>query len=104
VPPHLIGTVTSPARFAYPAGDPSLLSSRLTRVGKAVFNVYHGFGDGASEDTYLPGLLGASPSLLRELGVRPGALHSKQSLFEGLSQSLTFSGRVIEVVPIAMYD
>jgi hypothetical protein len=41
---------------------------------------------------------------LRELGVRPGALHSKQSLFEGRSQSLTFSGRVIEVVPIAMYD
>jgi hypothetical protein len=97
-------TIVIPARFANLTGDPSLLSARLTIVGKVVFNVYHGFGDGASEDTYLPGLLGASPPLLRELGVRPGVLHSKQSLFEGLSQSLTFPGRVIEVIPIAMYD
>ncbi len=106
--PFIIGepnmTIVIPARYAYLTGDPSLLSARVTVVGKVVFNVYHGFGDGASEDTYLPALLGASPKLLRELGVRAAALHSKQDLFNGLSQSLTFPGRVIEVVPVAMYD
>jgi hypothetical protein len=49
-------------------------------------------------------LLHASTNLLRELGVRKAALHSKRALFDGLSQSLTFPGRVIEVVPIAMYN
>lgn len=97
-------TIVIPARFANLTGDPSLLSARLTIVGKVAFNVYHGFGDGASEDTYLPALLGAPPGLLRELGVRTVALHSKQTLFEGLSHSLTFPGRVIEVVPVAMYN
>jgi hypothetical protein len=97
-------TVVIPARFAYLTGDPSLLSARLTIVGKVAVNTYDGFGDGASEDTYLPALLGAPPKLLRELGVREAALHSKQKLFEGLSQSLTFGGRVVEVVPVAMYD
>lgn len=97
-------TIVIPARYADLTGDPSLLYARLTVVGKLVFNGYHGFGDGASEDTYLPALLKASPSLLRELGVRRSALHSKKALFEGLSQSLTYPGRVVEVVPIAMYD
>ncbi len=97
-------TIVIPARFANLTGDPSLLSARLTIVGKVAFNVYHGFGDGASEDTYLPAMLGASPHLLRELGVRRGAQRSKKALFEGVSQSLTFPGRVIEVVPIAMYN
>jgi hypothetical protein len=97
-------TIVIPARFANLTGDPSLLSARLTIVGKVAFNVYHGFGDGASEDTYLPAMLGASPRLLHELGVRPSARRSKRALFEGVSQSLTFPGRVIEVVPIAMYN
>jgi len=97
-------TIVIPSRFADLTGDPSLLSARLTIVGKVVFNVNAGFGDGASEDTYLPALLGASPTLLRELGVRPSALHSKQALFEGVSQSLTFPKRVVELVPVAMYN
>jgi len=97
-------TIVIPSRFADLTGDPSLLSARLTIVGKVVFNVYHGFGDGASEDTYLPALLEAPTGLLRELGVRPSALYSKQTLFKGLSQSLTFPGRVVEVVPVAMYN
>jgi hypothetical protein len=97
-------TIVIPARFANLTGDPSLLSARLTIVGKVAFNVYHGFGDGASEDTYLPAMLGASPRLLRELGVRTSARRSKHALFEGVSRSLTFPGRVIEVVPIAMYN
>ena len=97
-------TIVIPARYANLTGDPSLLSARLTIVGKIVFNVYNGFGDGASEDTYLPALLNASPGLLRELGVRQSALHSKQTIFDGVSQSLTFPGRVVEVVPVAMYN
>lgn len=97
-------TIVIPARFANLTGDPSLLSARLTIVGKVAFNVYHGFGDGASEDTYLPAMLGASPHLLRELGVRRSSRRSKKALFKGVSQSLTFPGRVIEVVPIAMYN
>jgi hypothetical protein len=97
-------TIVIPARYTNLTGDPSLLSARLTVVGKIVFNVYDGFGDGASEDTYLPALLRASPVLLRELGVRKSALHSKLAIFNGVSQSLTFPGRVVEVVPVAMYN
>jgi hypothetical protein len=97
-------TILVPARFANLTGDPSLLSARLTIVGKVAFNVNEGgFGDGASEDTYLPALLHASPRFLRELGVHGPAIHSKQALFNGVSQSLTYPKHVVEVVPIAMY-
>jgi hypothetical protein len=97
-------TIVIPARFANLTGDASLLSARLTVVGKVAFNVEEGFGDGASEDTYLPALLHAPPALLRELGVREPALRSKHALFKGVSQSLTFPRRVVEVVPIAIYN
>lgn len=106
-------TIFIPARFADLTGDPSLLSARLTIVGKVAFNVEKGserrqgeeggFGDGASEDAYLPALLGASPTFLRELGVRPSAARSKTTLFQGVSESLTYLDHVVEVVPIAMY-
>jgi hypothetical protein len=97
-------TIVIPARFTDLTGDPSLLSARLTVVGKVAFNVENGFGDGASEDTYLPALLTAPPTLLHELGVRSPAIRSKQLLFKGVSQSLTFPGHVVEVIPIAVYD
>jgi hypothetical protein len=106
-------TILIPARFADLTGDPSLLSARLTIVGKVAFNVEKGpetgqdeekgFGDGASEDAYLPALLAASPTFLRELGVRPAAAHSKKALFQGVSESLTYLGHVVEVVPVAIY-
>lgn len=96
-------TIVAPVRFSDLTGDPSLLSARLTIVGKVAFNVEVGFGDGASEDTYLPALLHASPKFLRELGVQPSATHSKQALFRGVSQSLTYPKHVVEIVPIAMY-
>lgn len=106
-------TIFIPARFTDLTGDPSLLSARLTIVGKVAFNVEKGpdtrrgeekgFGDGASEDAYLPALLAASPRFLRELGVRPSAAHSKKALFQGVSESLTYPDHVVEVVPVAMY-
>jgi hypothetical protein len=96
-------TIVIPARFSYLTGDQSLLYAPLTIVGKVVFNGEN-FGDGASEDTYLPALLHANTKLLQQLGVAGGALDSKKTLFRALSESLTYRGRVIEVVPVAIYD
>jgi hypothetical protein len=96
-------TIVTPARYAYLTGDPSLLSARLTVVGKVAFNDVTGFGDGASEDTYLPALLTAPPALLRQMGVQNRIIRSKQKLFYGVAQSLTFPKHVVEVIPIAIY-
>jgi hypothetical protein len=102
-------TLVIPARFAYLTGDPSLLSARLTVVGKVTFNTRtdpggQAFGDGASEDTYLPALLHAPGSFLRQIGVKGRAVTSQRELFNGVSDSLTFPGRMVEIVPVAIYD
>jgi hypothetical protein len=100
-------TIVIPARYAYITGDPSLLHVRLTIVGKEVFNGDSGFGDAASESTYLPALLGAHRPLLRELGVNGRDLRKRdlrKRLFRSLEQSVTFPGRVVEVIPVAIYD
>jgi hypothetical protein len=101
-------TLVIPARFAYLTGDPSLVSARLRVVGMVAFNTKtepgsQAFGDGASEDTYLPALLHAPSSFLRQIGVKGRAVTSQHELFNGISDSLTFPGRVVEIVPVAIY-
>lgn len=101
-------TVVLPARFANLTGDPSLLGTPLTIVGIVVGRYEHGFGDGTSLQTYWPALSVAHAPLLRELGVRANVLKQKRievrkQLFNAVKRTLTFSGQVVEVVPIAMY-
>jgi hypothetical protein len=115
-------TIVIPAHFVDLTGDPSLLSTNLTVVGKVVYNGLK-FGDAASQSTYLPALLGASSSLLGYLGVKKQVLenlrlprsasrHSREAheatfhklLFGALENSLSYAGRVVEVIPVAMYD
>jgi hypothetical protein len=104
-------TIVIPARYAYLTGDPSLLNTSLTVVGKLVQRG-EDFGDGASEATYLPALLHADSRFLHDIGVKesllsrydgdPKRLHLE--LFKALQRSLTFTGKSIEVIPIAIYD
>jgi hypothetical protein len=104
-------TIVIPARYAYLTGDPSLLNASVTVVGKLV-QKGEDFGDGASEATYLPALLKAKPPFLRDLGVKESFLHKyrhnapamDRELFKALQRSLTFTGRSVEVIPIAIYE
>jgi hypothetical protein len=102
-------TIVMPARFVNLTGDPSLLQARLTVVGKVVAVDPKGFGDAASEFAYAPGLLGASPSFLRDIGVNGRVLQlpkqaRKGMLFRALERSLTYPGPVVEIVPVAIYS
>jgi hypothetical protein len=102
-------TVFLPARFVSLTGDPSLLETPLTIVGMVVSNSMEGFGDGLSVSTYWPALSVVKSPLLRELGVEKAILKMKRvqqrkELFAAMEQSVTFSGHVVEIVPIAMYD
>lgn len=102
-------TVVLPARFADLSGDPSLLSVPLTVVGMVVYNSPHGFGDGTSVSDYWPALSTAKNPLLRELGVQGRYLTmprvaQRKHLFAALERSLTYTGHVVEIVPIAIYD
>ncbi len=104
-------TIVIPARYAYITGDPSLLNASVTVVGKLV-EKGENFGEGASEATYLPALLQAKPRFLHDIGVKESfllryehnahALHRR--LFKALQRSLTFTGKSVEVIPIAIYD
>lgn len=101
-------TVVLPARFANLTGDPSLLGAPLTIIGIVVSTYENGFGDGTSLETYWPALSVAHGPFLRELGVKASVLKEKRvqvrkELFNAVKRTLTFSGRVVEVVPIAMY-
>jgi hypothetical protein len=104
-------TIVIPARYAYLTGDPSLLNTSLTVVGKLVQRG-EDFGDGASEATYLPALLHASSRFLHDIGVKESLLSRfdgnrkglNRELFKALQRSLTFTGKSIEVIPIAVYD
>jgi hypothetical protein len=74
-----------------------------------VSNSVSRFGDGLSVSTYWPALSVAHVPLLRDLGVSESFLKLsrvklRESLFAAMEQSLTFSGHVVEVIPIAMYD
>lgn len=109
VPGEPEATVVLPARFANLTGDPSLLGVQLTIVGIVVSKHMHGYGDGTSLGTYWPGLSATHAPLLRELGVRASVLKQKRiavrkELFNAVKRTVTFPGRVVEVVPIAMYD
>jgi hypothetical protein len=106
-------TVVIPARYSYITGDPSLYGTSLTVVGELVHEGRN-FGDAASEVTYLPALMKASPAFLEDIGVkhaflkrysgrsRASALHA--NLFRALQRSLTFNGTSVEVIPLAIYD
>jgi len=104
-------TIVIPARYAYLTGDPSLLNASVTVVGKLV-QKGENFGDGASEATYLPALLHADASFLHDIGVRESFLQRydgnatalDERLFKALQRSLTFTGKSVEVIPIAIYD
>jgi hypothetical protein len=104
-------TIVIPARYAYLTGDPSLLNTSLTVVGKLVQRG-EDFGDGASEATYLPALLHADSRFLHDIGVKESLLSRydgnpkglDRELFKALQRSLTFTGKSIEVIPIAIYD
>jgi hypothetical protein len=102
-------TVFLPARFARLTGEPSLLSRRLTIVGKVVSNGVGTFGDGLTVSTYWRALSEAQAPLLRELGVSKTLLAEprlrvRRALFAAMERSVTFQGHVVEVIPIAMYD
>jgi hypothetical protein len=102
-------TVFLPARFARLTGEPSLLSRRLTIVGKVVSNGTGTFGDGLTVSTYWRALSEVRAPLLRELGVSATLLAEprlrvRRALFTAMERSVTFQGHVVEVIPIAMYD
>ncbi len=102
-------TVFLPARFARLTGEPSLLSRRLTIVGKVVSDGTGTFGDGLTVSTYWRALSGMQAPLLREMGVSATVLAKpraqiRQALFRAMERSVTFQGHVVEVIPIAMYD
>lgn len=112
-------TIVVPARFASVTGDPSLLSSHVTVVGKLAFNGPR-FGDGASEATFFPALIHAPEMLLQDLGVRSKLLSNiarqarrthesrmtllHEDLFKALQRSLTYNGQVLEIIPVAIYN
>lgn len=106
-------TIVIPARYDYITGDPSLLGTDVTIVGKVVYKG-EGFGDAASESTYLPALLKSSQWFLEDIGFQQGFLDKytrrcrrsalDHQLFQALQRSLTFTGAVIEIVPIAIYS
>lgn len=104
-------TIVMPARYAYITGDPSLLDSDLTIVGKLVQKGKN-FGDGASVATYLPALLHADAAFLHDIGIKERFLEKyygnrtglNKALFGALQRSLTFTGKTVEVIPIAIYD
>lgn len=106
-------TIVVPARADFITGDPSLLGTHLTVVGKVVY-VGRSFGDAASEATYLPALLRAPSWFLEDVGFQHPFLANyvgkekrralREHLFQALQRSLTFTGAVIEIVPIAIYS
>ncbi len=106
-------TIVIPARFDYLTGDPSLLATNVTVVGKVVFTGSD-FGDAASEATYLPALLKAKRGFLEDLGFKKAFLaeyvgkHRRRALdrelFQALQRSLIFTGATVEVIPIAIYS
>jgi hypothetical protein len=104
--------VVIPARFDYLTGDPSLLATDVTVVGKVVFTGKD-YGDAASEATYLPPLLNAKRDFLADLGFRKSFLakyppHRRRALdtklFQALQHSLIFKGASVEIIPIAIYN
>jgi hypothetical protein len=112
-------TIVVPARFADITGDPELLNVPLTIAGKVVSDIKEErasdgtqkkfFGDGLSVSTYWPALSAAKAPFLGELGVRKEYLRLprrelRERLFEALEHSLTFTGHVVVVVPVAIYD
>jgi hypothetical protein len=105
-------TVVIPARFDYLTGDPSLLATDVTVVGKVVFTGKD-YGDAASEATYLPPLLNAKRDFLADLGFKKAFLKKyppprrpalDKKLFQALQHSLIFKGASIEIIPIAIYS
>ena len=108
-------TVLLPARLGLITGDPSLLARPLTILGMVIDNSTGAdggagtFGDGFTVSTYWPAMSTVKAPLLRELGVEGPVLHmprlrQRQRLFEAMSETATFYGHVVEVLPIAMYN
>ncbi len=103
-------TIVIPARYAYLTGDPSLLGANVTVVGKLVYKGMN-YGDAASVATYLPALFYAKRRFLRDIGFKTTFLDGHRNihslhvaLFEALQRSLTFTGRSVEIIPIAIYS
>jgi hypothetical protein len=108
-------TVLLPARLGLITGDPSLLGKPLTILGMVIDNSTGAgagastFGDGFTVSTYWPAMSTVKAPLLRELGVESPVLHmprlgQRRRLFEAMSETATFYGHVVEVLPIAMYN
>jgi hypothetical protein len=110
-------TVLLPARLGLITGDPSLLARPLTILGMVIDNSAGAganggggtFGDGFTVSTYWPAMSTVKAPLLRELGVEVPVLHmprlgQRRRLFEAMSETATFYGHVVEVLPIAMYN
>lgn len=108
-------TVLLPARLGLITGDPSLLGRPLTILGMVIDNSTGAgagagtFGDGFTVSTYWPAMSTVKAPLLRELGVESPVLHmprlgQRRRLFEAMSETATFYGHVVEVLPIAMYN